>query len=55
MTAFARALLEEALNLVYIAVIVAVGAGLSCAGREDWAIFAMPAAALCVVGLLARR
>jgi hypothetical protein len=53
MTTFARALLEEAFNLVCIA--VAVGVGLTCAGRADWATFAMPVATLCVAGRLARR
>lgn len=55
MKAFAKALFGDARNLAGVAMVAAVAAALTGAGRADWAVFAMPVAGLCVVGWLARH
>jgi hypothetical protein len=55
MKAFVKTLFGDSWNIVGVVLIVAVAAGLTGAGRVDWAVFAMPAAGLAVVGWLARH
>jgi hypothetical protein len=55
MKAFVKTLFGDAWNVAGVALIAAVGVGLAEVGRADWAVFAMPVVALCVVGVLAVR
>ncbi|MGD0103726.1 MAG: hypothetical protein ABSC06_06780 [Rhodopila sp.] len=55
MKAFVKTLFGDAWNVAGVALIAAVGVGLAEVGRADWAVFAMPVVALCVVGVLACR
>jgi hypothetical protein len=55
MRAFVKTLFGDGWNIAGVAAIVAVAVGLVGFGRADWAVVAMPVAALCVVGWLAGR
>jgi hypothetical protein len=55
MKAFIKTLFGDIWNIAGVAVIVAVAAGLTGLGHPGWAVFAMPAASLCVVGWLAKN
>ena len=55
MKAFVKTLFGDTWNIAGVAVIVAVAAGLTGLGHPGWAVFAMPAAGLAVVGWLACR
>jgi hypothetical protein len=55
MKAFVKTLFGDTWNVAGVAVIVAVAVGLTGLGHPGWAVFAMPAAGLGVVGLLVRR
>jgi hypothetical protein len=55
MRAFVKTLFGDTRNIAGVAAIVAVAAGLTGLGHTDWAVFAMPAVALGVVGWLARH
>lgn len=55
MNALMKTLFGDAWNIAGVAAVVAVGAGLASLGRPAWAVVAMPAAALCVVAVLACR
>jgi uncharacterized membrane protein len=55
MKALAKILFGDALNVIGVAVLVALAVGLTGAGRAEWAVFAMPVAGLCVVAWLARH
>jgi hypothetical protein len=55
MKAFIKTLFGDTWNIAGVALIVAVGAGLMALHRADLAVFAMPAAGLGVVAMLARH
>jgi hypothetical protein len=55
MSAFIKTLFGDLRNIAAVALVVAVGAGLTSLGHPAWAVFAMPAAALCVVAWLAHH
>ena len=55
MSAFIKTLFGDAWNIAGVALVVAVGGGLVALNRADLAIFAMPAAGLGVVAILARH
>jgi hypothetical protein len=55
MKAFVKTLFGDAWNIAGVVVIVAVAAGLTVLGRPEWAIFAMPVAALVAIAILARH
>jgi hypothetical protein len=53
-SALIKALFGDVRNAAGVAIVVAVAAALSETGHGAWAAFAMPIAALAVVGWLAR-
>ena len=54
MKALVKTLFGDARNVAAVAVVVAVGAGLTVTGHAAWAVAAMPVACLAAVGWLAR-
>jgi hypothetical protein len=50
--AFVKTLFGDARNIAGVAAIVAVAAGLTGLGHPGWAVVAMPAAGLAVIGWL---
>jgi hypothetical protein len=55
MKAFAKTLFGDFANVAAVACVVAVGALAVELGRPEWAVFAMPAAALGAVAWLVRH
>lgn len=55
MKAFLKTLFGDTWNLGGVALMVAVAAALTGAGRPGWAVFAMPICGLAVVALLTRH
>jgi hypothetical protein len=55
MRAFVKTLFGDIWNVAGVAIIVAVGAGLTGLGHPGWAVFAMPVTGLGVVGVLVRH
>ena len=53
MRAFIKTLFGDTWNIAGVALIVAIGAGLTELGHPGFAVFVMPAAGLCVVAWLA--
>ncbi len=53
MKAFVKTLFGDTWNIVGVALIVAVAVVLARLGHPGWAVFAMPAAALGVIAVLA--
>lgn len=55
MKAFIKTLFGDTWNIAGVALMVAVGAGLTAAHRADLAVFAVPVAGLGVVAILSRH
>ncbi len=54
MSALVKTLFGDAYNVAGVAIVVAVAVALAETGHGGWAVYAMPLAALAVVGWLAR-